>query len=108
MFHINRAFRKPLKPRVQGAARREWLFPLQGLQRRNRGLSGFPQGEVGDLNANPGQAPSKCMICIGHYTKFRLLILHNISNRIIDLIDIGYQAGNDKNFIAKGWLHANQ
>jgi hypothetical protein len=50
--YIKRAFRKPLKPRVQGAARREWLFPFQGVQRRNRGLSGFPQGEVSDLNAN--------------------------------------------------------
>lgn len=32
--------------------RMEWLFPFQGLQRSNRGLSGFPQGEAGDLNVN--------------------------------------------------------
>ncbi|MEJ2620390.1 MAG: DUF6279 family lipoprotein [Candidatus Thiodiazotropha sp.] len=49
--YIKRAFRKPLKPRVQGAARREWLFPFQGRQRRNRGLSGLPQGEARDLSS---------------------------------------------------------
>ncbi|MEJ2694854.1 MAG: DUF1778 domain-containing protein [Candidatus Thiodiazotropha sp.] len=36
------------EPRVQGAARRKWLFPFQGVQLRNRGLSGLPQGELSD------------------------------------------------------------
>jgi hypothetical protein len=35
---------------VQGAARREWQLPFQGVQRGNRGLSGFPQGEARDLS----------------------------------------------------------
>jgi hypothetical protein len=35
---------------VQGAARREWLLPFQGVQRGNRGLSGFPQGEARELS----------------------------------------------------------
>ena len=34
------------KVRVQGADRREWWSPFQGLERSNRTLSGFPEGEI--------------------------------------------------------------
>ena len=51
VFHIKRAFRKPLKARVQGADRRECRLPFQGLQRGNRALSGFPQGGAACLEA---------------------------------------------------------
>ena len=49
VFHIKRAYRKPLKARVQGADRRECRLPFQGLQRGNRALSGFPEGEIESL-----------------------------------------------------------
>jgi len=38
-------------PRVQGAARREGWLPFQGLQRRNRGINGFPAGETRKASA---------------------------------------------------------
>jgi len=41
---IKRALRRPLKARVQGADRREWWSPFQGLEPSNRTLSGFAEG----------------------------------------------------------------
>ena len=34
VFHIKRAFRKPLKARVRGAERRECRLPFQGLHQQ--------------------------------------------------------------------------
>jgi outer membrane lipoprotein-sorting protein len=67
--YIKRAFRKPLKTRVQGADRRECRPPFQGLQRGNRALSGFPEGEVAFLESTSRLLSSKCAIYMRHYTR---------------------------------------
>jgi len=44
VFHTECRDRKPVNTRVQGATRRQGWLPCQGLQRRNRVLTGFPSG----------------------------------------------------------------
>jgi len=49
--HTQCGYRKPLTPRVQGAACRQGWFPWPGLQRRNRGVNGFPSGATRKTSA---------------------------------------------------------